>query len=142
MNTAHPIITKGIGGRRSWSNEKKDFQQLINFMTGKPVKIRKARGRDKVKRTLHEAMFRREVLKFFRKQMFTYWRIENSIAGKHGNGIPDFLFFTREPKFYWLELKSSKGKLGDKQVEFMDLCKKSGVNYIVARTIDDIKENI
>ena len=138
----------GPGGPRPHpSKDQKRYSALIKIMKGEPVKVRKVRGKDKCVRRQPEADLRKDVVKFFKKHGIYYKRIENSLPGTHAKGLPDFLIFTKvvgmnlypPSRFYFVELKSSIGKLRPEQEHFKALCERSGTGYILARSVGDIE---
>ncbi len=143
MINNEPIKREGILPKNRAEKMKRGLD-MIKAMQGtlEPVVKKRTRGKDKGIRQQPEAEFRKEVVKFLKRKRFYYKRIENGISGRHtGNGVPDFLFFTYN-KMYWLELKSSKGRLSDEQIEFKEWCKRTNTGHIVARTIKDIEDII
>jgi len=143
----------GLSSLRLSRKEKmKRSQDMVKFMAGEKIdKPKRTRGRDKKTRVQGEAEFRVEVVRWLKKKGFFYKRIENGVNGKHGRGIPDFLFFTNvighncypPSQMYFLELKYGKGKLDKKyQVPFKERCIQAGVNHITAWSIQDIEDAI
>lgn len=55
------------------------------------------------------------------------------------HGTPD-LIVIKDGFFIGLEVKNAKGKLSAGQKAFAKLCKDSGAEYYVVRSIDDVKE--
>lgn len=105
------------------------------------VKLRKPRAKETKPRKeydLQEARFRRDVIRHLRKKGCVVKRIENSINSSHS--IPDLWVFCPEKQWGgWVELKSEKGIIRDGQTEFAVLCRKTKVNHIFARSIDDVR---
>ena len=52
-------------------------------------------------------------------------------------GLPDLLLFANN-KMYFLEIKSSTGVQSPMQKSFQSLCTASGINYILARDVQDV----
>lgn len=130
---------KGIE-RKTAKSSSNDWQVLLG--NKQPDKIRKKRAKETKPRRQEEAEFRKVVIKHLRSRGYMVKRIENAVTGTHlGNGIPDLLFFT-STKFYFLELKSSTGVLRPEQIEFRYACERTGVGYILARSIKDIEDEI
>lgn len=100
-----------------------------------PRRERKDKGERRGDYNNPEAQFRIEAMKYLRHKGCRVWRIENSLPGY--KGLPDIILF-RHDKFWCVELKSSVGKLRPEQEDFQDLCSKSRINYLVARTIEDL----
>ena len=140
----------GPGGPRPHpSKDQKRYAALINIMKGEPVKVRKPRAKETSPRKQPERQLRADVIRYLRKKRCIVKRIENAICGRHiGRGIPDLLFFTPTngkylyPRFYFVELKSSIGKLRPEQEHFKALCERSGTGYILARSVEDIERAI
>ena len=60
-------------------------------------------------------------------------------------GLPDGfsdLFILYNNTIIFIEVKTKKGKQRDDQVEFMNMVRSRGYTYIVARSIEDVKEGI
>ena len=45
-----------------------------------------------------------------------------------------------EGEVIYLEFKAPKGRLGKRQIEFQEQCKRDGVRYEVIRSLDDIED--
>lgn len=54
-------------------------------------------------------------------------------------GQPD-LIVLKNGKFWLLELKSEKGKQSIEQIEYQKLCEVNGIDYIVIRNLEDLKQ--
>lgn len=54
-------------------------------------------------------------------------------------GFPD-LTAMKDGKTLYIEIKTTSGKQSPYQVEFEKICKDHGCTYIVARSVDDIKQ--
>jgi hypothetical protein len=133
------MSVKGIE-KKTIKSSANDFQILLGLK--KPDKVRKVRAKETKPRRQEEAEFRKVVVRYLKSKGYYFKRIENGVTGKYlGNGVPDFLFFTRT-KFYFLELKSQTGGLRDEQEEFKQACERTGVGYILARSIKDIEDEI
>ena len=53
------------------------------------------------------------------------------------NGWPDLFGWTKEGKFFLIEVKNETGKLRPDQIRFGDFLKEQPVLYGVARSVDD-----
>lgn len=60
------------------------------------------------------------------------------IAGGLRKGAPD-LIAGKEGRCYWLELKTTVGRQSEEQKAFASLAPVFGAQYIVVRTLDDLK---
>ena len=141
----------GVSGHRKHpSRDREYYKALTALMTGHgdEVKVRKVRAKETSPRKQPERQLRAEVIRYLRKKRCIVKRIENAICGRHiGRGIPDLLFFTPvkelnlypPSRFYFVELKSSVGKLRPEQEHFKALCERSETGYILARSVADIE---
>ena len=98
--------------------------------------LRKARGPDKGPRQFPEAQLRKDMIKWLNKNGWRWWRIENSIIGR-SSGLPDFII-AKDNKMIFMELKGTGGLTG-LQPEFRDWCQRCGVNYMVAKGVEDVQ---
>jgi hypothetical protein len=55
-------------------------------------------------------------------------------------GVPDIIMIGRSGQFTGIEAKAGSGRLSPDQAEFGRLCIKNGGEYIVARSIDDLRK--
>ena len=95
--------------------------------------------------------------KDIQRQILEFLRIIGAVAGKTKttgtfdpkrqcfrkdpyifSGFPDLAFFYKNV-FGFIEVKSEKGKQSDEQKRFEQLCKDSGIIYILARSVEDVK---
>ena len=132
---------KGIGGKRQHDHLKecKAIAQVAGWVVLPDIKIRRPRkdkGMTRGKYNQLEAQLRKIVIKWLKKRGAKVWRIETAI--NHQLGLPDILFFINK-EMYWCELKSETGMLSKEQLLFEHLCCSSGINHIIARSIEDIK---
>lgn len=124
--------------------QKKRLISFIKLAQGTPIKPRKQRAIEVEPRDRVEDRFRNEVVYPFLKKdprIIDYKRIENGVNGRHGRGIPDFMFWTRTG-FFWLELKAGANGLDKHQIAFKNNCIRTGTNHITAWSIKDIEEGI
>lgn len=56
-------------------------------------------------------------------------------------GLPDLLLFAKN-KMYFLEIKSSVGQQSPHQKSFQECCLSSGINYILARSLEDVVSTV
>lgn len=99
----------------------------------------KPRPNARHKHDMREARFRTGLIKHLRKNFCRVWRIENSLPGN--KGIPDLWVICLKTLWGgWVELKSEEGKLRPEQKDFLQLCKRSNINYKVVRTLEDTRE--
>jgi hypothetical protein len=52
-------------------------------------------------------------------------------------GVSDIILI-KNKKVYFIEIKTNRGTLSKDQIHFKTLCEKNGVNYFVARSVDDV----
>lgn len=52
-------------------------------------------------------------------------------------GFPDLTCFANN-KLYFIEVKSPQGVQSSEQKIFQDICNKSGISYILARSLEDV----
>lgn len=55
-------------------------------------------------------------------------------------GAPDLVCWSRNGKCWWLELKTTKGVRSQEQLCMEHLANDVGVEYMVVRSLDDIKD--
>lgn len=59
------------------------------------------------------------------------------------HGIPDLCFFNpNSKKLVFCEVKTPKGELSAKQVEFKEMVEKYNVEWLIARDVDDVIKHI
>ncbi len=84
-----------------------------------------------------EAIFRTHLIKHLKKHHCKTWRVEPAFRGKFGLG--DLWVVSLNKKWAgWVETKALRGSLSSNQKEFQEDCVKCGVNYLVARRVEDI----
>lgn len=69
-----------------------------------------------------------------------YKRIQTAVRDKAEGikpGIPDLIFPCKDGITRYLELKSAKGTLSDKQKDFRDLCQARNIPWAMARSLDE-----
>ena len=57
-------------------------------------------------------------------------------------GFPDLLILDNHGNTYYCEVKTKKGKQRQAQIDFMNLVRKRGHKYFVARSIKDVEEGV
>ena len=123
--------------------------KAIAFVMGKDifedVKMpRKKRMKETKKRKKYdraEDRLRVNVLREYRRQGCTIYRIENGLPGY--KGIPDlWVFNPRTGWGGWVELKTDKGVMSKHQLKFQDLCKKTNVNHVVLNETKFLKKTL
>ena len=55
------------------------------------------------------------------------------------NGVPDLVFVSKD-KTVFIELKTEKGRLSESQIFFREWCKDEGIDYFVARSVEEVSE--
>ena len=103
-----------------------------------PIKRNRPKG---LKYDRKEDRLRPLIIKQLKASGFTVKRIENSICGKTGSGIPD-LWVAHYSKSIagWIEIKAQYGVLSPLQADFRDDCRRCGVNWWLVRSQDDVKK--
>jgi len=95
--------------------------------------------------------------KVIQKHIIEYLRFTGAVAGKTKttgvydakrrcfrkdpmlfSGFPDLAFFYKKT-FGFVEVKSKTGKQSDEQRMFEKLCNDSGIIYILAKSVDDVR---
>jgi hypothetical protein len=96
--------------------------------------------------------------KDIQRQILEYFRLVGAVAGKTKtqgtfdakrqcfrrdpyifSGFPDLAFFYKN-HFGFVECKSDAGKQSSEQKNFEEMCKASGVPYILARSVSDVQQ--
>src|SRR3990167_5117625 len=86
----------------------------------------------------NEAILRREVIKYLKKQGCKVWRIENSLRGNRG--IPEIFFSqARIGIGGFIELKSLNGVLSTHQLNFQARCGIHGIKFWVIRSVEECR---
>lgn len=94
-----------------------------------------------------EASIQREIVNALKAAGWRVWRIGQRDARKTQDaGVPD-LFAMRPwvmgwvmPLATWIECKRADGKQSEAQKDFERRCEHAGQRYVVARSLDDIRE--
>ncbi len=94
----------------------------------------------------------RSVCEYLARRKHLYWRSNNvgiydSARGVHRSlpfgsrkGVPDINVIDDTGHFIGLEVKKAGGRQSPEQKEFQLLCEKSGAEYHLIRSIDDVIE--
>ena len=97
--------------------------------------------------TRSEAQIQREIVNALKAAGWTVWRIGQRDARKTQDpGVPDLYAMRPWALGYgtalavWIECKRADGKQSDAQKDFERLCEHAGKRYILARSLNDIKE--
>lgn len=85
------------------------------------------------------------------KKVF-YFSVPNSAAGKTSMaramrlkatglkaGVADLVVLDKDGRAIFLEVKTQKGRLSPKQLDFKNLCEFLGYPYYVVRSVEDVK---
>ncbi len=93
---------------------------------------------------------------YLARRKYFFWRSNNTGTaawGKDGKlffrntpkyamkGVPDIILIDDTGHFIGIEAKAPKGKQSPDQKLFQENCKKTGGEYILARSIDDLVEH-
>jgi len=98
----------------------------------------KPRPNARHKHNMEERKIEKDIIKYLRRKGFKCGKI-NPEAGSWNSGIADVQCFTPNAMWY-IEVKTTRGRQQDNQIEFEEICKKTGINYLVARSVEDVKE--
>lgn len=88
-------------------------------------------------KTLKESEIQSQIRDYLRFNGWFCIKIHQSLGSY--KGIAD-LYCLHDGKELWIEVKTSKGKLSEYQIKFRDDIGRNGGNYIVARSLEDVRE--
>ena len=84
-----------------------------------------------------EKKIERSIINYLRKQGCICGKVNPEIGGWN-NGVADILCFKRNRGMWWIEVKTPIGKQSSIQVEFENLVKSVGGQYVLARQLSDV----
>jgi hypothetical protein len=97
-----------------------------------------------------EGAIQLQILHYCKARGFTIGKIKNK-GSRIGNsfikdpyaflGIPDLLLFANG-KMHFIEVKSPTGKQSSYQKSFQECCTASGISYILAKSLEDVKNSL
>jgi hypothetical protein len=103
----------------------------------KPKRSYQPRLAGRHKHNMQERIIEKAIIRYLRGKGFKCGKVNPEI-GSWNAGIADILVFTPSAQWY-IEVKTEEGTQQDNQIEFQEICQRCGVNYMVARSIEDVK---
>lgn len=103
----------------------------------KPKRPYKPRLKGRKPHVMREKKIERAIIRYLRGRGFKCGKVNPEVGG-WDNGIADILCFGSTNQYY-IEVKSENGRQQKNQIEFQEICERTGGIYILARGVDDVK---
>lgn len=101
----------------------------------------------KTKKKTPEKEIQSEICKYLKAQGIFFWRNNTGVA-MYGNrrirygaiGSPDILAIVKNGVLLGIEVKTQAGRQNEAQKRFQESMEKAGADYILARSVEDVKK--
>lgn len=85
---------------------------------------------------MEEKKIEKRIIKYLRGRGFKCGKTDPAVGGWNV-GTPDIQCWASA--FWLIEVKTSTGRQSKEQKEFQAMCERTGINYVLARGIEDVK---
>lgn len=86
---------------------------------------------------MRERIIEKAIIRYLRGKGFKCGKVNPEVGGWN-KGVADITCWTKNT-LWFIEVKTKTGRQSKEQKEFQKICSDCGTNYLIARSVDDVK---